>query len=107
MLPLGDAKGAALAFMVEVLGAALVGANLAFEASSFLDADGPPPETGQLILAIDPEAFGGAVFATRMASLVAAIEGQPGTRLPGARRYGLRTKAQREGIDVPDQLIGA
>lgn len=106
MLPLGDAKGAALAFMVEILAAALVGANLAFEASSFLDADGPAPETGQLVLAIDPAAFGGATFATRIAALVAAIEGQPGTRLPGSRRYGLRARAEREGIDVPDQLIG-
>ena len=54
MIPLGDAKGAALAFMVEVLAACLPGANLAFEASSFLDGNGPPPATGQLLLAIDP-----------------------------------------------------
>ena len=57
MVPLGDAKGAALAFMVEVLGAALVGAHFAFEASSFLDDKGGPPRTGQLILAIDPAGF--------------------------------------------------
>ena len=69
MIPLGDAKGAALAFMVEVLAACLPGANLAFEASSFLDGNGPPPATGQLLLAIDPKAFGHAGFGERMAAL--------------------------------------
>ena len=54
MLPLGDAKGTALALMVELLAAGLTGANYAAEATSFLDAEGPPPGTGQLIIAIDP-----------------------------------------------------
>jgi len=43
MLPLGDAKGTALALMVELLAAGLTGANFAADASSFLDAKGPPP----------------------------------------------------------------
>ena len=59
MLPLGDAKGTALALMVELLAAGLTGANYAAEASSFLDAEGPPPGTGQLIIAFDPDAFAG------------------------------------------------
>ena len=46
MLPLGDAKGTALALMVELLAAGLTGATYAAEASSFLDAKGPPPGTG-------------------------------------------------------------
>ena len=60
MLPLGDAKGTALALMVELLAAGLTGATYAAEASSFLDAKGPPPGTGQLIVAFDPAALGGA-----------------------------------------------
>ena len=59
MLPIGDAKGTALALMVELLAAGLTGSNFAAEASSFLDAKGPPPGTGQLIVAFDPQAFGG------------------------------------------------
>ena len=43
MLPMGEAKGAALAMMVELLTAALAGANFAYEASSFFTAEGPPP----------------------------------------------------------------
>lgn len=100
MIPLGDAKGAALALMVEVLAASLTGANHAFEASSFIDDKGGPPETGQLILAFNPAVFGGEAFTQRMLALVAAIEGQEGARLPGARRLALREKSARDGVMV-------
>lgn len=103
MVAMGDAKGAALAFMVEVLAAALVGAHFAFEASSFLDDKGGPPRTGQLVLAIDPAGFA-AGFGDRMAGLAAAIEEQDGARLSGARRLALRETARRDGIMVADDL---
>jgi (2R)-3-sulfolactate dehydrogenase (NADP+) len=102
MVPLGDAKGATLAMMVEILAAALVGAHFAYEASSFLDGEGGPPKTGQLIMAIDPSAMGGTWFAERMTSLAAAIETQPGARLPGARRMALRMKAAQDGVSIAD-----
>lgn len=105
MLPLGDAKGATLAMMVEILAAALVGAHFGFQASSFIDAVGGPPDTGQLILAIDPHAMGGNWFDERMRLLAHAIEAQEGTRLPGVRRLGLRAKARAEGIEVADGLL--
>jgi len=104
MIPFGGAKGAALAFMVEVLAACLPGANLAFEASSFLDGHGPPPATGQLLLAIDPAAFGHAGFGERMAALAAAIERQPGARLPGTRRHANRARAARDGVRIPPEI---
>jgi (2R)-3-sulfolactate dehydrogenase (NADP+) len=103
MLPLGDAKGTALALMVELLAAGLTGANYAAEASSFLDAQGPPPGTGQLIIAIDPAAFPGGL--AHFARLATAIEAQPGARLPGTRRLALRAKAQRDGLAVGDALL--
>ncbi|MBV9395824.1 MAG: Ldh family oxidoreductase [Methylobacteriaceae bacterium] len=104
MIALGDAKGAALALMVEVFSAALVGTHLAFEASSFLDDKGGPPQTGQLIIAMDPAGFGHATFAERMEVLAEALESQDGARLPGARRTVLREKAQREGLSVSDEV---
>ncbi len=107
MVPLGDAKGATLAMMVEILAAALVGAHFGFQASSFLDAEGGPPDTGQLILAIDPHAMGGHWFDERMRALVHAIEAQEGTRLPGVRRLTLRAKAQAEGIEMPEELLSS
>jgi len=102
MLPVGDAKGTALALMVELLAAGLTGANFAAEASSFLDAEGPPPGTGQLIIAVDPAAFGGSV--ERFGMLIASIESQPGARLPGTRRLAARRKAARDGLAVSDAL---
>jgi (2R)-3-sulfolactate dehydrogenase (NADP+) len=105
MLPLGDAKGTALALMVELLAAGLTGANFAADASSFLDAEGPPPGTGQLILVFDPQALGGRAALDRFARLADAIEGQPGARLPGTRRLAARQKAAESGLTVADQLL--
>ena len=105
MAPLGDAKGTALALMVELLAAGLTGATYAAEASSFLDDKGPPPGTGQLILALDPVALGGPDTLARVGALAAAIEAQPGTRLPGVRRRTLRAKAEVEGLTVADALL--
>lgn len=105
MLPLGDAKGTALALMVELLAAGLTGANFAAEASSFLDAKGGPPGTGQMLIAFDPVAFGGENVLARFGALAQAIEDQPGTRLPGARRLAARAKAAKDGIVVADKLL--
>ena len=103
MLPLGDAKGTALALMVELLAAGLTGANFAADASSFLDAKGAPPGTGQLLIAFDPAVFGGSL--DHFALLAASIEAQPGARLPGARRLAAREKAKRDGVTVTDALL--
>jgi (2R)-3-sulfolactate dehydrogenase (NADP+) len=104
MVPMGDAKGTALALMVELLAAGLTGANFAAEASSFLDADGPPPGTGQLIVAFDPAAFGGDAV-KRFGVLAASIEAQAGARLPGARRLKAREQAKAEGLTISDALM--
>ena len=103
MLPLGDAKGTALALMVELLAAGLTGSRFAAEASSFLDAEGDPPGTGQLIVAIDAAALSPDA-PERFAELAGSIEAQAGARLPGARRLALRAAAARDGIAVPDAL---
>ncbi|GAC1334747.1 MAG: Ldh family oxidoreductase [Beijerinckiaceae bacterium] len=103
MIAAGDAKGSALALMVEVLGAALVGAHFAFEASSFLDDKGPSPQTGQLILAVDPQGFAHSGFGARMTILAAAIESQA-ARLPGTRRAALRQKAERDGLSISGEI---
>lgn len=104
MAPLGDAKGTALALMVELLASGLTGARFAAEASSFLDAAGDPPGTGQLILAIDATALGPDA-PERFAALAASIEAQDGARLPGSRRLDLRARAARDGLTVPDTLV--
>jgi (2R)-3-sulfolactate dehydrogenase (NADP+) len=103
MVPLGDAKGTALALMVELLAAGLTASNFAAEASSYFDAEGPPSMTGQFIIAMDPGAFASGV--ERFALLARAIEEQQGARLPGARRLMVRKRAQANGLAFSDALL--
>jgi (2R)-3-sulfolactate dehydrogenase (NADP+) len=105
MVALGGAKGATLALMVELLAAGLTGANFAAEASSFLDAEGPPPGTGQLLIVLGPTAFGGTGVTARFAILAASIEQQAGARLPGARRLAARQRAAASGLVIGDALL--
>jgi len=105
MLPIGDAKGSALALMVEVLAAGLTGSNFGFEASSFLNAEGDAPGVGQLIIAIDPSFFSGESFGERTETIVGAILEQPGTRLPGDKRIEKRkVREKSEMITISKDL---
>lgn len=106
MIPLGNAKGTALALMVELLCAGLTGANFAYEASSLFDDKGPPPGIGQILIAIDPDAFGqnGLARFSAMAGAIAAVEG---ARVPGARRHALKARLLEEGITAERALIKA
>ena len=99
MVPLGEAKGAALALMIEVLAAAVTGAGFGHEASSFFEAEGTPPNTGQMMLMIDPGVMA-ANFADRLAALAELIEGD-GARLPGGGRMAKRAAAEA-GVEVND-----
>ncbi len=105
MAPAGGYKGVGLALMVEVLAAALTGANFSFAASSLADNEGGPPRIGQFFIAIDPARFAGAAFSNRMEALCDAILGQPGTRLPGAKRNASKARAAKEGIRISSQLF--
>jgi (2R)-3-sulfolactate dehydrogenase (NADP+) len=109
MLPMGDAKGAALVLMVEVLAAALTAAHFGFEASSFFTAEGEPPGVGQLLIALSPMPLSGGAFNERLETLLSAILTQTNTRLPGDRRLRLRQMARKSGIVIEerqyDQLV--
>ena len=94
MLPAGDAKGAALALMVEVLAASVTGARYSFEASSFFDGRGQAPGVGQLLIAIQADSVSGHSFADRFAELCDNVEAQPGARLPGSTRLQRPTASQ-------------
>lgn len=100
MQPLGGAKGAALALMVEVFAAGLTGSHFAFEASSFLNTEGPPPGTGQLIIAFNPISFGGSV--KHIEQIFAEAYGD-NVRLPGERRQQNRQRAEAEGLMVQEE----
>jgi (2R)-3-sulfolactate dehydrogenase (NADP+) len=104
MIPAGDAKGAALALVVEILAATLTGANRSDQATSFFDADGAPPGVGQTIIAFDTGGVAG--FGARLESLIGAILSQDGTRLPGEKRLaGRRTTQGGERVTIPGHLM--
>src|SRR5215469_12321903 len=103
LLPIGGAKGSALALIVEILCGALAGSHFGWEASAFLDAKGSPPELGQFLIAFDPHHFAGDSFAPRMKALAAIVAGD-GARLPGDRRLERRERAAHEGLKVEDAL---
>lgn len=105
MLPAGGYKGFGVGLMVEILAAALSGANLSTEASPFSGTKGGPPGTGQFFIAIDPGAFGGLAFGASMARLCTSITEQDGTRLPGGRRRDNRSRIEVEGVDVDEALL--
>ena len=106
MLPIGDAKGSALALMVEILAAGLTGSNFGFEASSFLNAEGDSPGVGQLIIAIDPSFFSGDEFSERTETIVDSILEQPSTRLPGNKRLEKRKlRESSESITISKELF--
>jgi (2R)-3-sulfolactate dehydrogenase (NADP+) len=105
MLPVGEAKGTALALMVEILASVMTGASMSTEASSFFSADGPPPGVGQFLIAMKP--MDTAHFDTRMDALLSLIETVDGARLPGSRRTAAIAKAKSEGVDVPVRYVEA
>jgi (2R)-3-sulfolactate dehydrogenase (NADP+) len=106
MLPAGEAKGAALALMVELLCAGLTGSSFAFQATTLFDAQGAPPDIAHLMLLIDPARFAEG-FTDRVETICAAMLAQDGVRLPGSRRWQIRAKHQREGITLPTVLVEA
>lgn len=102
--PIGGAKGAALALMVEILAAALVGANLSAEATSFFDGEGDPPGVGQLLITIDPAAFGDDSSADGIRRLADAITADEGARLPGSGKPARRAAAA-SGVSVSPSML--
>ena len=105
LFPIGGAKGAMLALMVELLCASLTGAAIGPEADSFFSEEGNKPRIGQIFLAIDPSALAGLEkFSERVETVVSTMLADPEVRLPGARRFAAR-KSAASGIEVPDDLL--
>jgi (2R)-3-sulfolactate dehydrogenase (NADP+) len=104
MLPMGEAKGAQLVLMVEILAGAISASNFGFEASSFFLGEGDAPRAGQLLLAIDPGPLSGGTFGDRLEVLCDANLGQPGTRLPGSSRETARANAAQSGVNIGEAL---
>lgn len=105
MVPIGGAKGAALALMIEIMSACLAGAALGTEAGSLFEGEGDPPNLGQVILAIDASSLSAGNFAGRISDLAAIYETLDDARFPGLKRLENRKEAERRGLCIPTVLM--
>jgi len=107
-LPFGGHKGAAIALMVELLAAALIGDVFSYESKALDSAKTGAPKGGEFMIAIDPgrcvpDGDRSAQLA-RAETLFAMILEQDGTRLPSDRRFEARQRTPTEGISIPGSL---
>ncbi len=105
LLPFGGHKGSAIALMVELLAAGLLGQPFSFEAAENDNRDGGPPRGGELIIALDPTRFGDASgWRAHCESFFERLLALEGVRLPGSRRHALRATIAAGKVSIPAEL---
>ncbi len=110
MVPLGGAKGFALALVVEALSGVLAGSAVGPAVGGTIAASDRESDVGHCFIVLDPEAFGGG-FAERMAALadqiraVEPLDPAAPVRLPGDRRRKEAEQRRAAGIELPDGLV--
>lgn len=110
LMPVGGAKGSALALMVEMLAGVFTGAAIGPAVGNPTDASNAPADVGHAFIILDPEAFmpnslyedraaqlGDLVRGSRPASGVASV------RLPGSGASARRHDAVQHGIALSDE----
>jgi (2R)-3-sulfolactate dehydrogenase (NADP+) len=103
MAPSGGYKGFGWGLIVEVMCAALAGANRGPQMGSFTD-DGKPIGCGQFFIAIAPDRFSGGQFEKQVTALAKSITTQKGARLPNARRDANQKRLAKEGLPIDKAL---
>ena len=102
LLPFGGHKGSAIAMMVELLAAGLVGETFSDETKARDNGDGGPPQGGQFILALSPAQIAGDGWEAHCDAFFERMTGLPGpgVRLPGARRHQNRLSDAPRAINT-------
>ena len=90
LLPFGGYKGSAIALMVELLSAGLVGDLFSFESKEVDNKDGGPARGGEFIMALSPQLIAGDGWNEHAEKFFAQMESMDGVRLPGQRRHNNR-----------------
>ena len=101
LLPFGGYKGSAIAMMVELLAAGLVGENFSFEAKAGDNGDGGPPQGGQFILALSPQVIATDDWERHCEGFFRELTRLDGVRLPGERRHKNRLSDAPRAINTP------
>lgn len=97
ILPFGGYKGSAIATMIELLSAGLVGDYFSYEAAEADNKDGGPARGGEFIMAFSPKILAGDSWADHSEAFLTRLEQMEGVRLPGKRRFANRlSDAPRE-----------
>ncbi len=97
LLTFGDYKGSAIAMMIELLAAGLVGDLFSFEAKEADNNDGGPARGGEFIMALSPELIAGKNWNEHAEKFFEKMTSLDGVRLPGQRRHNNRkNKGPRE-----------
>ncbi|MBI2770898.1 MAG: Ldh family oxidoreductase [Burkholderiales bacterium] len=112
LMPIGGYKGYGLAMIVGLLAGTLNGAAMGSETIDFNKDHASVTNTGQAIVAIDPNAFGDIdEFKARVDKLVRelrASERMPGVEriwMPGEQSHAKRTASERDGLALSPALL--
>ena len=100
LLPFGGYKGSALATMIELLAAGLVGDYFSYEAGRVDNRDGGPASGGEFILAMSPEVLAGPGWAAHSDAFLDELASMEGVRIPGQRRFANRNDGGPRRIDA-------
>ncbi len=105
LLPFGEHKGSAIAFMVEVLGVALAGGTLSVDNQERVAHNALNIKGGATLIAIDPKRWGSDGFADHVKRICDEIQGNGSARVPGDGRLKKRATALSEGVQVSAELL--
>jgi LDH2 family malate/lactate/ureidoglycolate dehydrogenase len=113
MLPFGGAKGAGLAFFVELLSGVISGAALSTGVRSMFNNFTGNGDNGHCFIAIDlSKLMPLEIYYARLEDLVAQMkaaspEGGPELRLPGESRWRIMAECAAEGVKLDDKMLAA
>lgn len=106
ILPFGGYKGSALATMIELLSAGLIGDYFSYEAVETDDYDGGFISSGEFIMALSPKLLAGEGWDEHSESFFSRLESLEGVRLPGKRRFENRASdaARQINAELVEQI---
>jgi delta1-piperideine-2-carboxylate reductase len=102
-LPFGGHKGSAIAFMIEILSAAVTGGRFGFDDRVADFPGGKTSHAGQFVMVLDPVQTAGQDFFDRVEEFCAHVRASGAKRLPGDNRYARRERSISEGIAISSE----
>jgi len=103
LLTFGGYKGSAIAMMIELLSAGLVGDLFSFEAAEKDNNDGGPARGGEFIMSISPEIIAGKNWDDHSETFFKKFLNLEGVRLPGQRRH--KNRESNKPREINKELI--